>query len=360
MTVFWFSLRATLRRLLLPLVIANAAAWFCLSSQPPIAGAGEDAAAVGRLWLHVPALLLTVVAVTAALDLWPLLSRDRPGADLLRRLHPGPLDGCGAVAAGAWVALAAVLAPTGISFYGMLQAQGFPADSVRAHIALQPREKFPLLGSALAALHFDLPPATVVDGLRLNPQAIVQDVTGYAPVDVEVVADGVRLVPQPVRFGGNYENIVLRFAPRVIESIELRTAPRASLALWFHASDSIEAFAPGARSLLANAILAAITYLVPAALMLACACAVRAHLALPVSLALGAALLLIGTLFDLTPNAAAVTAFAADRWLGTENLLARSLPSVSMTVAVLLLATLGLPGRGSRCPTKTLASSGVA
>jgi hypothetical protein len=340
MTNLRFSLRATLRRLLVPFVAANAVAWLCLGSQPPLQGAGDDAAAVGRLWLHAPAFLLTIAAFAAALELWPLLSRERPGADLLRRLQPGPCDGCAAFAAGAWLALALALAATGAGFALMMRAHGFPTGHARAHVAPLPLQRVPVLGGNQTVLQFDVPELGPVVGLRLNPRLALRDVEDYRPVDVRVSADGAPLHDGTLRFSGSNEHRDLTFPPRTLRRIELAAEPGSGLLLSFLERGSIETVGARAFGAIANAVLAALSYLAPAALLFACACAARRHLALPVSLAVGLALLIIGTLLELTPNTRALSAWAADRWLGTENLLAASGPCAAMIAGALGVAFL--------------------
>jgi hypothetical protein len=91
---------------------------------------------------------------------------------------------------------------------------------------------------------------------------------------------------------------------------------------------------------LANCLLAVLSYLIPTALALAVMALGNRYLALPVGFAAGLATLGLTTLVELTPNAAAVRAFARGQWIPAEGLSGMALGCLAGAALVLLLAYL--------------------
>ena len=117
------------------LVVAVLLAW----PVPP--GMGLEADRTAALWLHAPAFLLTAAALATAVDVWPLFARGRSGAEVVDRIQPGIISGCGMASAGALAALALWLSAVGAVFAGLLMALSSPPD-LKTHYRLVPDREF--------------------------------------------------------------------------------------------------------------------------------------------------------------------------------------------------------------------------
>ena len=82
---------------------------------------------------------------------------------------------------------------------------------------------------------------------------------------------------------------------------------------------TVEGVTAAGHGVLANAVLAALSYLGPVALALAFAALTRRIISLPLTLASAAAWLLIFAAVDWLPNSAAIAQHAARRWLPSRH-----------------------------------------
>lgn len=338
--IFGRCARATAAHLAFPLAVAIAATWFCLDGAPPIAttGPAQDA---GALWLHLPCIALAVAALASALDTWPLFCRDRPGAVILARIKPRGADGCVPALLGSATALAAGLAVVAILFTWMLEAKGRSLGTVRAHVAFETQAAPPTLRAA-GSLRFHASASEPIEAITIHPLGLVGGPPD-AHAGLRVSSAAGPLHAEALTYHGSGERITLRFAPGRIDTLEVSSSPSSQLPLLFPAG-SVEGLGAAPRSALANAVLAALSYVIPVVLGLATAALTRRHLRLPLTAVAAGSWLLIFMTVDWLPNSGAVAHHAARRWLPSENYVEMAALSLCM-VAVLLLAAAFRGGR---------------
>ena len=182
-----------------------------------------------------------------------------------------------------------------------------------------------------------------MSALTLRPQAMYSVGREYSPTRLRITADGEPLHDGWLVVRGSNRQLKLSFAARPLASIEVTTNPEAGLILAF-APGRVEGVLAIPKSGLLNALLAAGSYLIPAAFALATACLMRRLLALSVAVALAATMVVLAALFDWLPNGAALAAYAEGRWLPAENLLGRVVDSLWI-VAVPTIAAVFTTGR---------------
>ncbi len=317
------------RRLALPLLSLLAITAAVLWLRPPLPGADPGIRGSAALWLHLPALVITIAALTSTVESWPLLTRDRPGAAHLHRLAIGPLRGSGAACVGGLLVLALALTIIGGTFHTLLGLANGARPS-HAHASLNPSSEILDAERRAIALHA---PATAVHSIRIR--ALAAGAPGQTTA-VELRAGGRPLHPDPIVFRAN-EVFEIPCDNRILHDLVLRREAGPGLVLAFPAG-SIDAELSTEYSSALNAILAALAYLVPAVLAVAVLLLSRRCLALPIAQLTAAGIVTGSTVLDLTPNATAIQAFARGRWLLTENLGPPVFSSLSVAAAAILVA----------------------
>ena len=137
--------------------------------------------------------------------------------------------------------------------------------------------------------------------------------TDVSEAKVRVLADGEPLHAGWIANAGEVIELVLK-TPRPIRDLVIERQPGAGLVLRLHA-DRVEVVSDADGSGIVNCVLALLSYVTAAILALSVMILGHAHLALPVNLAAGLVVCLLATLLELTPSAAAITAFARGQWL---------------------------------------------
>jgi hypothetical protein len=289
-------------------------------------GFGPDAPAARAPFLHLPAFVGAAACGFTALECWPAFAQKQPGADWILRLRPDPWYGCGNALLGALAAFALLLLPIGLTAAAL-------APAPRAHRVLQPTGS-PLLDAGHDAVTF------AVDGgpfaeLQLRPIAFLPP-AAPEPAALSVSADGAPLVAAPLPIAGTRELLPIVFAPRAIRELTVRrTAGNLPLLFVGDAAVLIEA-AP--RSRLGNGLAAAGCWLLPLAVALAFATLAAPAVALPVNGMLLIAALLLQSLGRIGPAADALAAVLRGRWLFSEPVFRRCLPSLGTGVLAMIAA----------------------
>ena len=318
-------LRRALARALGPVAVTGAIA--LIGAQTTVTF-GEPSPAALAPWLHLPAFTAAAVCGYTAIEAWPAFAQRRPGADWVLRLRSDPWFGCAGAALGAMLALALLLLPIGI-------AAALTSPPPRAYRALQP-DTVPILDAERD--HIDY----TVDGfdcaeLRLRPFAFVPTDTPL-PTKLEVLADGAPLTEAPLAIAGTRDLLPIAFAPRTIRSLTIRRTA-GNLPLLF-ADDAVVVVEATPRSRWLNGLCAASWHLLPLATALAIAMLLAPFAALPTITLLFGSSLLVQTLGSLTPAGEAFTLVLRGRWLSSEPLIARALPSAALCVIAFSLTAL--------------------
>jgi hypothetical protein len=289
-------------------LLAIAAAWFAVASQPddgsdPTATAGTQAP-----WLLL-ALLVTMAAVAfAAVRFWPTFARGQTGLDWLRQRQRGPLAGCGAAIFGALVTQALLTAPLAIV---LLPRLGAP-PTAREQRVLPAAATLFVAGAA--PLRIALLPGSWSE-LRLRPLAGPPS-GPLQPTVVRVRRDGEE-VGRPA-FASSQQAAHIALPPARSNggaTIELEHAG-GNVPLFF-ADDGLEVIAAASRPTIANALLLAALALLPTFAALALCCFAGASAALPTVLLLLGCCLFLSTVGEIGPLAPAARAALRGQWLGT-------------------------------------------
>lgn len=340
MRIYLHSLQTTLRGLTVPGTAALLMCWLAFLALPHREGTGADR--IAGQWLHLPGLIVGAAGLGTVLENWPPFSRDRDGSNWILRITGRALHGCVAAALGNLTGLAVALATIGLLFYGLLTVCGFDQGVIHASVRFVRTGDQTVLHSGLPSLSFAATNDESVSTIRLRPRAVYTKT--LSPARIRVLVDG-----RPLYAGwrDNFgRDITLQVTPpRPIKRLTVERQAGLGVGLRFD-RNSIEGITAQTRAGSLNCVLACLTYLVPLILALAVMIVGHAHLALPVNLAAGIVTLLLATLLDVTPNSAAITAFARGRWLGTEDVW-RSMPTIGAGVVVLVVLRWGL-GRMNR------------
>lgn len=295
----------------------------------------SEADHLAGLWLHLPAFLLSATCLGAVLEAWPLYSRGRAGEGLLLRLQKGPLAGCGAAASGTLAALAVSLLLAGVLFQAMLHSFDLAHHPVHARISFVTDQ--PVLDNRRQTITLSTTSRLSIKSLRLKPAGYLgSDAIG--PAQIRVRADGDDLHEGWLSMIGG-EVIIHLDPPRSVQQLSVERHPDSSLFLMF-LPGTVRGQSNRTYGGLANCLLAILSYLIPTALALAVMAVGHRFLALPVGFAAGFATLGLSTLVELTPNNAALRAFARGRWVLTEDLSGTAAASLTAVGLVLLLAYL--------------------
>ncbi len=297
--------------------------------------AGTSASGPLLLWMHLPCVVLTVIAVVITLDAWPLFGRDRSGRPLLRRLTRTALDGCGMATLGGVVGAALLLAGAGAAFAFVLRwVDDFEAP--RAWTRATAASNGARLDAATPRIDLRAPDG-VVDAVRLNPLALFLPGHSLAPVELTLTIDGDTLAKPCIVHGNGEQLVVLLPVARVVRALSIARNAAPALALIFPPG-SIELRDAQPRSRLVNLALAAACYSFAVLLVLLAACTLRAVLSFGALTTFALATIGIVALADLTPANAALTACSRARFVLAEPLAWR--PTTWLAGALLTAALL--------------------
>ncbi|MGE3175409.1 MAG: hypothetical protein AB7O97_22480 [Planctomycetota bacterium] len=293
-------------------------------------GCGIGAWATGTLvpWLHVSAFVPALLCCAAAVEFWPTFARGRAGADLVRSVTRRPLHGALAAGGGALLALALLL-------LGLAAGWSLLAPAPRAHRALA-AEGRPLLDDTGGEVAFAVGGAPLGE-LQLRPIALLPH-GDLEPTRVQVLADGAPLLAAPAEFRGSRQLLRVPLDGRRLDRLVLRRVS-GTVPLLF-ADDAAVAVDQAPRARLLASALAFAPWLLPAALALALALLLGPFVGAPVALVTVGAALLLQTLGDLGPAAAALSLFARGHWLPAEPVFRDGLPSLGTAVVVMISAML--------------------
>jgi hypothetical protein len=294
------------------------------SAAAAIAGSALQAATgTSAPWLHAAAFVVAAACCLCTVELWPLFARGRPGTDLVVRAVPGSLHGSGAAVAGALLALLALLVPT-----ALLLALGLPEP--RSHRAAAAGA---VLDDARPELRVELGGVPCREVL-LRPVALMPAAAPVATT-LQVFADG-EPVGSAIEITATQQLVRVPMAGRSIATLSLRRVA-GNLALLFP-RDGIVAVDAAAKSRALGSVLAFALWILPAGVALALALLLAPLAALPTSLLVAAAALVLQTLGDLGPAAAALTHAARGRWLLDESVFRDCLPSLGTGLAAMIAA----------------------
>ncbi len=312
MNIYWHSCRGTIRGLALPVGGCFVASMLVIS-----AVSGDDNTGSQGSWLHLPALLLVAAGLAAALEHWPLMSRERPGYAWLQRIENRPLHGCMAAALGSMTALGLALAATGGAFTLLLSLTNTAPATLASRVLFEEHTGLKILSAAQPVLRFKTQQSATVERLVIRPTPILLSQNDGA-ISISIHADG---KPLHEGFLSNFgDRIELTLTPpRIVTTIELRQQPASSGAMFLPQED-IEGLASSAIPTWINGLLAGLSYLFPAALGFAVMILGHRRLALPVNFAAGLVVIMVATLTEITPNSHAIAAFSQGHWLGSEPL----------------------------------------
>lgn len=313
MSVLALGFFAALRGLWLPALVAIGLGAALLRWLPPPAGAGAEIAQAQGLWLHVPAWLLTATGIAAAIELWPLLGRDRPGRVWLQHTRRPGRDAALALLA-AIACLLPLLAALGATF-GALAAHW---HGIRAECWVRFVTADRLLAPGQARVTFRAADQAPVHRLVLRADVLLPRGADIVFPRVRLLADGEPLHDVPLEVRGPDEPLVLQLAPRPLREVTLARVPGPGLPVELP-PDALRG-AGGARSPVVNGALAAAACSTTAAPVLALVLVLRALVARALLHCLALTLQLAAALGGLTAAPAAIAAFARGSWLPAEAL----------------------------------------
>ena len=331
MTVLRTTFRAALYNLIGPTIVSWVLVVLALEAAPPLREAAlqQEATTALSVWLHLPAMLLSLATIATILESWPLFGRDRDGTKLLYRVVPGPLKGCGAACLGGLSALAIALTVTAIAFTFTLDRADW-SHEVHPVVSVETTATPAWLRPGQAQLRYGLPDRAIVQ-VRLRPLIDVVESR------LTLLLDGRALTADAVvvESGRWFE---LDFEPRRGTVLEIRSAVEGDQCRFD--AGTVEVMFDASHPAWLNSIWAVLTYLIPVSLACGLMCLGRRTLSHPIALVLGFGLVVACTVGDLTPNSAAVAAHARDRWILSEGLGLWGLTTLSCGAFALVLAAL--------------------
>lgn len=308
---FALVLRRCLWLATLPTAVAAVLAWL---GARRLGDDGLEAAAAAEPWLALPLLAAAAICALAASSFWPLFAHGRPGADMVRRLHPRRLRGCGRAIAAALVAQAllttAVLLP-------LLPVVGAPATA-NAQVTAMATGDLLLPGDGrVPELAFVVPTGRRCRAVTLRPLAGAP-ADGLVPTRLELHDERGPLSQHAVAIDDSLQAFQLRFPPQPLRHFRLvRTAGTVPL---LFPPGSVTVQLDGARPTWANALLLVLVLLLPSWLALGLGCLCGRVAALPTTNTVVAAVLFVATVGELGPAASALRRVLRGEWLLGESL----------------------------------------
>lgn len=268
-----------------------------------------DAAAAAEPWLALPLLGAAALCTLAATAFWPQFALGRPGADVVRRLHPRRLQGTGRAMAAALLAqallTAAVLLP-------LLPLVGAPATAAAVVGARATRGVLlPADGSA-NELAFAVASDAEVVAVRLRPLA-GPPADGLVPTRLRLLADDGPVSPTTIAVDDSLQAFELRFPARRLATFRLVREGGTVPLLFPPGSVTVQCAALHATW--TNALLLVVALLVPSLLALGLGCLCGRFAALPTTATVVGAVLFVATVGELGPAAAALRAVLRGEWL---------------------------------------------
>lgn len=276
-------------------------------------------------WLQLPVFVAAATCAFAAALFWPLFAAHRPGADHVLRVQRGPLRGIGAVIAGALLAQLVLALPIVVV---MSHWFGAPPDA-RARVVLAPPTD-PLLDGVGNELRFVLPAPIDATEVDLRPLAAPPH-GALEPTVLDVFADGERL---PAANGAPHVAVeqsgrILRLAFPARRIAVLRIVQTAGNVPVAFAADSVAVVAAARHSSWWNAMLAALSSLVPTFTALAVAALCGSRAAMPTVSCVIGGLLFVQTFAGAGPADDAMRALLRGHWLPATGAFLQSVPSLA-------------------------------
>lgn len=310
---FGLMLRRCLWLATLPTLLATLLAWWLA---PRSEGEPLDAAAAAEPWVALPLLCATAICTLATAGFWPMFAQGRPGADMVRRLHPRRLQGGGRAIAAALVAQAllttAVLLP-------LLPAIGAPAKANAQVTATADRDVLLPGDGSVGELAFTVPAGRTYRAVTIRPLAGAP-ADGLVPTRLHLHGDDGALSEHEIAVDDSLQVFQLRFAPRPLRHFRL-VRNGGTVPLLFPPG-SITVQLDAAHPTWANALLLVLVLLLPSWLALGLGCLCGRAAALPTTATVVAALLFVATVGELGPAASALRRVLRGEWLLGESLFA--------------------------------------
>jgi hypothetical protein len=232
-------------------------------------------------------------------------------------------------------ALAVSLLLGGSIFQAMAHSFDLTHPSVHARIRFTTNQ--PVLDQERPKVVLSTSSNISISWLRLKPAGYI-GAGPISPARIHIVGDGRDLHSGWLALSGGEVRIPID-PPRSVRQLSVERHPDSNLILVFDAN-TVLGNSTRTYGGLANCLLAILFYLLPTTLALAVMAMGRHHLGLPVGFAAGLATLSLSTLLGLTPNAAAIRAFARGHWLPAEDLSPPVIGSLGAVGVILLLAYL--------------------
>lgn len=298
-----------------------------------------DVGAAASPWLLLPTLVAAAVCALVAAAFWPLFARHRPGADLVRRLQRGRLQGATAVIAGALLAQGLLTAPVLLALPPLLGASARATASVTARATGGPL----LAGEEpTAKVVFTLPHPGPWRAITLRPLAGLP-ASALVPTQLQLRAEDRSLGDHHIVVDETGQMFRASFAPQRFATFEVRrTGGNVPL---FFPPDGVTAQAADDHPGWWNGLLATLATLVPTLLALAIGCLCGRVAALPTVLTVIGAILFVMTVGEVGPSAAALRALLRGEWLAGTGVFATSLPTLAIGCAAMMVASLVQPWR---------------
>lgn len=283
-----------------------------------------DSTVLDSFWIHATASLGMVVALASAVRAWPGFGARRAEANGLARLRVGPINGCLAAAVGALIAWILGLA-TWIVLMAAFAGPAFSPPRAAAHVQMQCTPEMLTPSEPTAELRTMGAAPTDLARIRVRPRLMSSLDALENGFDVRLVDAAGRELGRarfhssdtPASFDLDPEQPVhlpLRLEREAAEHEPLRGA------VWLPIG-RVEAVRGGARSGIANSLLAQVSWMVATLLALATACAARRIVGPAVLVLAASAVGLFSTLTGLVGVHGSLEAVATGRWLPSEGLL---------------------------------------
>lgn len=308
---FGLVLRRCLWLATLPTLLAALLAWSLAKRSD---GDEIDAAAAAEPWLALPLLCAAAICTLATAAFWPMFAHGRPGADVVRRLHPRRLQGCGRAIAAALVAQALLTATV---LLPLLPAIGAPATASAQVTATADRDVLLPGDGSVGELAFTVPTGRTCRAVTIRPLAGAP-ADGLVPTRLHLYGDEGVLSEHEIAVDDSLQVFQLRFPPRSLP--HFRLVRRAGTVPLLFPPGSVTVQLDGVHPTWANALLLVLVLLLPSWLALGLGCLCGRVAALPTTATVVGALLFVATVGELGPAAPALRRVLRGEWLLGESL----------------------------------------